>query len=80
MVSQNPPKPPIFYSEYYAISFTICNIFIYYFVFSVTLDTPMNRKFMPDADQTAWTPMEFVAEYVASLLLFFTFLFGFVKL
>lgn len=28
----------------------------------VTLDTPMNRKFMPDADITAWTPLEYVAE------------------
>lgn len=27
----------------------------------VTLDTPMNRKFMPDADQTTWTPLEFIA-------------------
>ncbi|KAJ3070648.1 hypothetical protein HDU98_006326 [Podochytrium sp. JEL0797] len=24
----------------------------------VTLDTPMNRKFMPDADTSAWTPLE----------------------
>ena len=31
-------------------------------IFRVTLDTPMNRKWMPDADQTAWTPLEFVAE------------------
>jgi len=28
----------------------------------VTLDTPMNRKFMPKADTTTWTPLEFVAE------------------
>jgi len=27
----------------------------------VTLDTPMNRKFMPDADQTTWTPLEYIA-------------------
>jgi len=31
-------------------------------ILPMTLDTPMNRKFMPDADQTAWTPMEFVAD------------------
>jgi len=30
-------------------------------IMPVTLDTPMNRKFMPDADQTAWTPMEYIA-------------------
>ncbi|KAJ3357802.1 hypothetical protein HDU83_002930 [Entophlyctis luteolus] len=24
----------------------------------VTLDTPMNRKFMPDADTSSWTPLE----------------------
>jgi len=30
--------------------------------YRVTLDTPMNRKWMPDADQTTWTPLEFVAE------------------
>ena len=28
----------------------------------VTLATPMNKKFMPKADQTAWTPLEYVAE------------------
>lgn len=27
----------------------------------VTLDTPMNRKFMPDADHSTWTPLEEVA-------------------
>jgi len=27
-----------------------------------TLDTPMNRKWMPKADTSAWTPLEFVAE------------------
>jgi len=47
--------------------------------FSVTLDTPMNRKFMPDADQTTWTPMEFVAEYV-SLFSVQLFLFSFEEL
>lgn len=30
--------------------------------FRVTLDTPMNRKFMSEADFTTWTPLEFVAE------------------
>lgn len=28
----------------------------------VTLDTPMNRKWMPNADFSTWTPLEFVAE------------------
>ncbi|KAL1935453.1 hypothetical protein VTP01DRAFT_4593 [Rhizomucor pusillus] len=28
----------------------------------VTLDTPMNRKFMPDADHSTWTPLEAVAK------------------
>eukprot|EP00092_Neocalanus_flemingeri_P023159 GFUD01025112.1.p1 GENE.GFUD01025112.1~~GFUD01025112.1.p1 ORF type:complete len:234 (+),score=98.60 GFUD01025112.1:178-879(+) len=27
----------------------------------VTLDTPMNRKWMAKADQTTWTPLEFVS-------------------
>lgn len=27
-----------------------------------TLSTPMNKKWMADADQTAWTPLEFVAD------------------
>lgn len=31
-------------------------------ILPVTLDTPMNRKWMPKADTTAWTPLEFVAE------------------
>ena len=30
-------------------------------VLPVTLDTPMNRKWMADADTSAWTPLEFVA-------------------
>lgn len=30
----------------------------------VTLDTPMNRKFMPDADFGSWTSLEYVAEWV----------------
>lgn len=31
-------------------------------ILPVTLDTPMNRKFMPKADFSSWTPLEFVAE------------------
>jgi len=31
----------------------------------VTLDTPMNRKFMPDADKSTWTPLEEVARIMA---------------
>ena len=31
-------------------------------ILPVTLDTPMNRKWMPKADTTKWTPMEFIAE------------------
>lgn len=28
----------------------------------ITLDTPMNRKWMPNADQTTWTKLEFIAD------------------
>lgn len=31
-------------------------------ILPVTLDTPMNRKFMPKADFSSWTPLDFVAE------------------
>ncbi|XP_076294905.1 dihydropteridine reductase [Lasioglossum baleicum] len=31
-------------------------------ILPVTLDTPMNRKWMPNADTTTWTPLEFVAD------------------
>ncbi|KAL2088703.1 hypothetical protein ACEWY4_015602 [Coilia grayii] len=31
-------------------------------ILPVTLDTPMNRKFMPDADFGSWTPLDYVAE------------------
>ena len=31
-------------------------------ILPVTLDTPMNRKFMPKADFSSWTPLEFAAE------------------
>jgi len=34
-------------------------------ILPVTLDTPMNRKWMPNADQTTWTPLEFIAEMFA---------------
>ncbi|KAL7299992.1 dihydropteridine reductase [Trichogramma pretiosum] len=30
-------------------------------ILPVTLDTPMNRKWMPKADTSTWTPLEFVA-------------------
>jgi len=31
-------------------------------ILPVTLDTPMNRKWMPDADKSSWTSMEFLAQ------------------
>ncbi|KAL5279468.1 QDPR.2 family protein [Megaselia abdita] len=31
-------------------------------ILPITLDTPMNRKWMPDADFTTWTPLAFIAE------------------
>lgn len=31
-------------------------------ILPITLDTPMNRKGMPDADFSSWTPLDFVAE------------------
>jgi hypothetical protein len=31
---------------------------------SVILDTPMNRKAMPQADFSSWTPLNVLAEYV----------------
>uniref|UniRef100_A0A1B6F143 Dihydropteridine reductase n=2 Tax=Proconiini TaxID=565685 RepID=A0A1B6F143_9HEMI len=31
-------------------------------ILPVTLDTPMNRKWMADADKSTWTPLEFVAD------------------
>ncbi|XP_053212762.1 dihydropteridine reductase-like [Panonychus citri] len=30
-------------------------------ILPITLDTPMNRKFMPKADHSTWTPLEFVS-------------------
>lgn len=31
-------------------------------ILPVTLDTPMNRKWMPKADTTTWTPLEFISD------------------
>nr|XP_018915413.1 PREDICTED: dihydropteridine reductase [Bemisia tabaci] len=31
-------------------------------ILPITLDTPMNRKWMPKADTSTWTPLEFVAD------------------
>ncbi|CAD5212253.1 unnamed protein product [Bursaphelenchus okinawaensis] len=31
-------------------------------ILPVTLDTPMNRKWMPKADHSTWTPLTFIAE------------------
>ncbi|KAI1716993.1 short chain dehydrogenase domain-containing protein [Ditylenchus destructor] len=31
-------------------------------ILPVTLDTPMNRKWMPKADYSKWTPLSFIAE------------------
>lgn len=31
-------------------------------ILPVTLDTPMNRKWMPKADTSTWTPLDFVAD------------------
>lgn len=31
-------------------------------ILPITLDTPMNRKWMADADTSTWTPLEYVAE------------------
>lgn len=31
-------------------------------ILPITLDTPMNRKWMPNGDVSTWTPLEFVAE------------------
>lgn len=39
-------------------------------ILPVTLDTPMNRKWMAKADFTTWTPLEFIAELVFYLLVF----------
>merc|ERR550519_1533622 len=34
----------------------------------VTLDTPMNRKFMPNADHSKWTPLATVAKILTDWL------------
>ncbi|THD25933.1 Dihydropteridine reductase [Fasciola hepatica] len=31
-------------------------------ILPIILDTPMNRKWMPNADRSTWTPLEFVAQ------------------
>lgn len=31
-------------------------------ILPITLDTPMNRKWMPNADFSSWTPLEYLAE------------------
>lgn len=31
-------------------------------ILPITLDTPMNRKWMADADTSTWTPLEYIAE------------------
>ncbi|KAL1922537.1 uncharacterized protein VTP21DRAFT_10076 [Calcarisporiella thermophila] len=33
-------------------------------ILPITLDTPMNRKFMPDADFSTWTPLDVLAEQI----------------
>lgn len=38
-------------------------------ILPITLDTPMNRKWMPNADFSTWTPLEFLAEYVLKVFL-----------
>ena len=35
-------------------------------ILPVTLDTPMNRKWMPKADTSTWTPLEFISRLVNS--------------
>lgn len=37
-------------------------------ILPITLDTPMNRKFMPDADFSTWTPMSYVGDMFTSWL------------
>lgn len=34
-------------------------------ILPITLDTPMNRKFMPSADHSTWTPLETLVRLVA---------------
>lgn len=35
-------------------------------ILPITLDTPMNRKWMPKADFSTWTPSSFIAEYASN--------------
>ncbi|XP_055373200.1 dihydropteridine reductase [Condylostylus longicornis] len=35
-------------------------------ILPITLDTPMNRKWMPEADYTSWTPLSYVADLLMS--------------
>ena len=37
------------------------NVFILT-ILPITLDTPMNRKWMPKADFSTWTSLEFISE------------------
>ena len=39
-----------------------------YFIFSEVLDTEANRKSMPEADTSKWTPTYLIAEKVAEFL------------
>ena len=39
-------------------------------ILPVTLDTPMNRKWMANADFSSWTPLTEVARFVCLLLIF----------
>lgn len=38
-------------------------------ILPITLDTPMNRKWMPQADHSTWTPLDFIAEYVTVVVM-----------
>lgn len=31
-------------------------------ILPITLDTPMNRKWMPKADTSTWTPLDFISK------------------
>eukprot|EP00842_Homolaphlyctis_polyrhiza_P000753 jgi/Hompol1/1679/HPOL_005681-RA len=35
-------------------------------VTAITLDTPMNRKFMADADMSTWTPLDVISDKFVS--------------
>lgn len=39
-------------------------------ILPITLDTPMNRKWMPKADFGTWTPLDFIAKYTFDQLTF----------